>query len=176
MNSIRCPGCSNINAMSALECKQCGFPFSNLPPTAYVSAPTEEVYYSQNPNYPPAQALRDNETGRKALFWYRFYLGVMVVLYLFVAAMGVFLAVARPTTPNQSAEEVLITGIVYAILGVVFGIVFAVALFLPRKPWNWVVAIVMIALGLTSCCMLPFLIPLLIYWVKPETKAYFGRN
>jgi hypothetical protein len=34
----------------------------------------------------------------------------------------------------------------------------------------------MMAIGMTSCCFLPFLIPLLIYWLKPETKAYFGRN
>jgi Na+/pantothenate symporter len=67
-------------------------------------------------------------------------------------------------------------GIFYAVLGVIFFIIFAVALVLPRKPYNWIVGIVMMALGMTSCCFLPFLIPLLIYWIKPETKAYFGRN
>jgi len=28
---------------------------------------------------------------------------------------------------------------------------------------------------LTSCCILPAAVPLLIYWVKPETKAWFNR-
>jgi hypothetical protein len=70
----------------------------------------------------------------------------------------------------------LIMGVIYAILGVVFGIVFLVALFLPAKPFNWIVGIVVIALGMTSCCLWPALIPMLIFWVKPETKAFFGRN
>jgi hypothetical protein len=61
-------------------------------------------------------------------------------------------------------------------LGAALAVVFAVALFLPRRRWNWIVGIVIIALGMTSCCFAPFLIPLIVYWVKPETKAYFGRN
>jgi drug/metabolite transporter (DMT)-like permease len=93
-----------------------------------------------------------------------------------VAAFGVFLIAARPETSRHSAEELLITGIIYAVFGALFAVVYAVTLFLPRASWNWIVGIIMIALGLTSCCFAPFLIPLLIFWLKPETKAYFGRN
>jgi hypothetical protein len=175
MNAIRCPQCSTVNSLSALDCQQCHFTFRNLPPTAFVSVPTSEVYQSQNPNSHFA-IPRDNETGRKAFFWYRVYCGVMVAIYLSLAAMGIALTVIRPETNEQSAEEVLIMGIIYGVLGAVLFLVFAVALFLPRKSWNWIVGIVMMALGMTSCCFLPFLIPLLIYWLKPETKAYFGRN
>jgi Na+/pantothenate symporter len=100
----------------------------------------------------------------------------MIALYLLLAGVGIALTVIKPQTNSQSAEELMITGIIYAVLGVILFLVFAVALFLPRKPWNWIVGIVMMALGMTSCCFLPFLIPLLIYWLKPETKAYFGRN
>jgi hypothetical protein len=28
---------------------------------------------------------------------------------------------------------------------------------------------------MTSACFLPFCIPLLIFWLKPEAKHYFGR-
>jgi hypothetical protein len=32
---------------------------------------------------------------------------------------------------------------------------------------------VTIGLGMTSACTLPICIPLLIFWLKPETKAFF---
>jgi MFS family permease len=177
MNAIRCPNCQATNQTSALQCVNCQLPFSNLPMTAYVSVPVEQTYQAQALGMvPPPAVPQDNDTGRKAFLWYRVYCGVMVALYFLVAGLGVVMAVMQPETREYRAEEMLIMGIVYAVIGVIFAVVFLVALFLPRKSYNWIVGIVMIALGMTSCCFLPFLIPLLIFWLKPETKAYFGRS
>lgn len=178
MNAIRCPNCNSINQLSAAQCQKCEMPFGNLPSTAYVSVPVEQTFEAQAFGFtpPPMSVPQDNETGRKAFLWYRVYCGAMAVLYVLVAVLGVFLASYAPRTREYSPEETMIMGIIYAVLGVIFFIIFAVAFFLPRKPYNWIVGIVMMALGMTSCCFMPFLIPLLIYWVKPETKAYFGRN
>jgi hypothetical protein len=185
MNAIRCPNCHSINQMSAAQCQQCQMPFGNLPTTAYVSVPVEQTYEAQvfaaaaGFNAPPpvgAIPPQDNEIGRKTFFWYRVYCGALAALYLLIIPFGLFLAFYAPETREHNSQETFIMGIIYAVLGAVFFVVFAVALFLPRKPYNWIVGIVMMALGMTSCCFLPVLIPLLIYWVKPETKAYFGRN
>lgn len=179
MNAIRCPNCNSTNQLSAVQCQQCQMPFSNLPTSAYVSVPVEQTYEARALGFnPPPLSMpqQDNEIGRKAFLWYRVYCGVMVALYLFVTVMGVFLASYAPTTREYRSEETFVMGIIYAVLGVIFFLVFAVALFLPRKSYNWIVGIVMMAIGMTSCCFLPFLIPLIIYWVKPETKAYFGRS
>lgn len=153
-------------------------PFSYLPQTAYVSVPVEQTYEARTLGFrpPPLSIPQDNEIGRQTFLWYRVYCGAMAVIYLFAIAFGGVLIAYAPETREYSSEETFIMGIFYAALGVVFFIVSAVALLLPRKPYNWIVGIVMMALGMTSCCFLPFLIPLLIYWVKPETKAYFGRN
>jgi cell division protein FtsW (lipid II flippase) len=137
--------------------------------------PVSEVYQSQNAT-PQFAIPRDNETGRKAYFWYRVYCGVMIVIYLALAGIGITFTFVQPESSSQKPEEVMIMGIIYAVLGVTLLLIFAVAFFLPRTPWNWIVGIVMMALGMTSCCFMPFLIPLLIYWLKPETQAYFGRN
>ena len=75
----------------------------------------------------------------------------------------------------QGDASPIVIGVIYAIMGLVFAIVFAVGLFLPRKPWGWIMGIVLIALGMTSVCCLPATIPLLIFWLKPDAKAYFGR-
>lgn len=179
MNAIRCPNCNSINQLSAVECGQCRMTFANLPATARVSVPVEQTYEAQTAAFPRAPmpgVLQDNETGRKAFLWYRVYCGVMVALYLAMTIFGAVLAYAQPQTREYSPSETLAMGIIYAVIGLVFLAVFAVALFLPRKPYNWIVALVLMALGMTSCCFLPALIPLLIYWLKPETRAYFGRG
>src|SRR5687768_9369502 len=112
------------------------------------------------------------ETGRKTFFWYRVYCTSMAVLYLAVAVIGIVLAVVPFEGSPRDREQMLIMGVIYAILGVVFFLVFAVAVFLPPKPYNWIVGIVMLAIGMTSCCLLPAVIPLLIFWVKPETQTF----
>lgn len=117
-----------------------------------------------------------NETGRKTFFWYRVYCAVLAFLYLLVIALGIFLLVFQPPTRQYEPEEMMIAAIAYIVIGAIFFLVFAVALFLPPKPYNWIVGIVMMAIGLTSCCFVPFVVPLLVFWLKPETKAFFGRN
>lgn len=116
----------------------------------------------------------DNDLGRKTFFWYRVYCVVMVLLYLLVVGMGLFLLLATP--PPGTDQDLRFIGGIYIAIGAILFLVFAVALFLPPKPYNWIVGIVLMGLGMTSCCFLPFLVPLMIYWVKPETKAYFGRK
>lgn len=177
MNGIRCPQCSLINQLSAAECRQCHFPFNNLPPMAFVSVPIEKTFEAQTVISKNRSMIpQDNEIGRKTFFWYRVYCVVLIIFYLIITGLGLFLAIAKPATKDQTPEEVMITGIVYLIIGAILLIIYLVALFLPRKPYNWVVGIVMIALGMTSCCFLPFVVPLLIFWLKTETKTFFGRN
>lgn len=110
--------------------------------------------------------------------WFRVFAGLMALLYLVVMGMGIVLVVVGGSAAqgmNPEGLEPAILGVIYSVLGLVFGIAYAVGLFLPRKPWGWVAGIVLIAIGMTSICCLPATIPLLIFWLKPEAKAYFGR-
>jgi hypothetical protein len=59
-------------------------------------------------------------------------------------------------------------------MGVALAAPFAVAPFLPRRRWVWVLHVVLIALGMTSCACIPATVPLLIFWIRPETQAWFG--
>ena len=67
-------------------------------------------------------------------------------------------------------------GIGLLLIGVVFMGAFGFGLFVPARRWGWIYGIVLIAVGLTSCCLLPATIPLLIFWLKPETQAFYGRG
>jgi hypothetical protein len=158
-------------------------PFSSLPQSAFVETETERDRAHStfgNEAYAPlsyeSTYQAPNETGRKTFFWYRVYCGSLAALYALVATFGLIVAYLQPATNNQSAEESLIMGLIYAILGTIFFAIFLVASILPPKPYNWIVGIVMIAIGMSSCCTWPAVIPLLIYWIKPETREFFGRK
>jgi hypothetical protein len=114
------------------------------------------------------------------LLWYRFYLGAMAALWAGCLALGIVLLFLREEAAGwpQGADPgtLLVTGVVLAVLGAVLHSAFFSAFFLPRRPWAWMVHLVLIALGLASCCALPASIPLLVFWLRPETQAWFGRH
>lgn len=106
--------------------------------------------------------------------WFVGYCISMALLYLTTAIMGIVFLFIEPDQ-DMSAEEAKIMGSVFIILGLVFFVPFVLAPFLPRKSWVWVYGLVLICIGLTSTCCLPACIPLLIFWLKPEMKAFYGR-
>ncbi len=177
MNGLRCPKCNLVNLLTAENCHRCGNTLKDLPQTAQVSVPIEETFQAQAFSTGTLNNIpQDNELGKKTFFWYRVYVGFMATLYLIVSVFGAIVIYASQYTNIYEASELIINGIVCLVVGIPFAIAFAIALLLPRKPWNWIVGIVFIAIGLTSCCFMPATIPLLIFWLKPETKAFFGRN
>jgi hypothetical protein len=109
--------------------------------------------------------------------WYVAYCIAMALLYAMVAALGVILMILPPETfAGKDPAALKIQAIVCILIGLPFILIYAIAPFLPKKPWAWIYGIVMIAISLTSCCCLPAGIPLLIFWIKPETQRFFGRG
>jgi hypothetical protein len=171
MNAVKCPGCGNLNPLGENFCLQCG---AALPQSAQVSLSPEQHARAFGMN--PGAMFVDAERGRRVFFWYRVYATLMALLYAGLAALGVFILLLAPQANRRDEADPVLVGGIYAILGAIFFVPFAAALILPKKPWTWIYHIVLICLGMTSCCLLPFTIPLLINWLKPETKALFGRN
>jgi len=108
--------------------------------------------------------------------WYVVYCVAMAILYLFVIGAGIFLLLADPVWLEEDAMLLRVEGVLFLGLGLVLMVIFAIAPFLPKKPWVWIYGIVLIGLGMTSACCLPATIPLLIFWIKPETQQFFGRK
>ena len=119
---------------------------------------------SLNPVTPPAHK------------WYVVYCVLMALAYLLTAVLGVVFLFIEPKDPDMSEAEARIMGAVFLILGLMFFVPYVSAPFLPRKSWVWVLGLVLICIGLTSACCLPVCIPLLIHWLKPEMKAFYGRD
>lgn len=177
MNGLKCRECGLVNLLNAEECHRCGVDLSGLGKADQVSVPVEDTFLARGVTQPTDQVPIDSDIGRKTHFWYRIYCGAMSFMYFCCILVGAVLIFVSSSDSNMpDAESNMLMGIVYATVGFVLMVIFLVGLFLPRKPYNWIYGIVMIALGMTSCCTWPATIPLLIFWVKSETQAYLGRT
>jgi hypothetical protein len=110
------------------------------------------------------------------LVWYNVYCSLMAVLYLLVIGFGLFFLMVDPGILEMPPLLANLMGAAYVGMGFILAGLFGAAPFLPPKPWSWIYGIVCIGIGLSSPCCMPASIPLLIYWIKPETRRYFGRS
>jgi hypothetical protein len=108
--------------------------------------------------------------------WYKAYCIASALLFLVYGTLGVFIILAPnyALPGHQKDMPPASQGIMYTILGFTMMIPFIIALFLPRKPWVWIYGIVTMVLGAFGCCCLPASIALLVFWLRPEVKEYFG--
>ena len=109
--------------------------------------------------------------------WVTIYCVVMAIIYMIFSLIGAFMFIASFTSSiKQNGDQIpmMIQGGVFLLIGLILFILFAMVPFLPRRRWVWTYNLVMICIGLTSCCCLPVCIPILIFWLKPEVKSYFS--
>lgn len=110
--------------------------------------------------------------------WFRLYSGLMALLYLFVLAGGVLMSVFRASLAidDETPEQFwLIYGAFLIAMGLVLMVAYGLGAFVPAQSWGWILGAILIGIGMTSCCLLPACIPLLIFWLRPETQQHFGR-
>ena len=105
--------------------------------------------------------------------YYNAFCAAMVLLYVFTVGLGVFLLAIASDLQGSDKEDVIISGIACIITGIPLAIGYAIVPFLRRSRNAWYAGVAAIGLSCSSCCCMPVGIPLLIYWLKPETKAYF---
>ena len=112
----------------------------------------------------------------RVLTWFIAYCIFMALLYAACVAGGAWV-LSMPehelTSWDMDLVEARIQGGVFLAIGLPLMAAFGLGPVLPRRKWVWVYDIVLIAIGLTSVCCLPVTVPLLIYFIKPETKAWF---
>lgn len=104
----------------------------------------------------------------KVVFWNQMYLLGMGVMYVLVGA-----GVGALAWLEGGATDDMFVFMVVAVVCVPLALVHLGAMLLPRRRWTWVVLLVLIALGLTGACTLPAALPLLIFWIRPETQAWY---
>jgi len=125
-------------------------------------------------SYEPPPSKR----GRPAvILWFRVYAATTLALYVGFFVLWQYLTPAGAHELHAQTAPTFAGVVTVAALGLVvlaLAGLFAVSAMVPYKPWGWTVGLIAICLGLSSCMAIAA-VPLLIYWMKPETKAAFGR-
>lgn len=121
-----------------------------------------------NPNPPPEKPPVWN--------WYVAYCVAMAFMWLLLVFLGLSFILTGPPNREMSSQEARVMGFIFITLGVLLMLPYLAAPFLPRRRWAWIVGVLLISLGATGTCCLPAAIPLMIYWAKPENKAFFGMG
>lgn len=113
----------------------------------------------------------------KVVVWYRVYCGFMAAIYLLCIVGGVAVLAFRDEIaagdPDTPVELLVFYGFMLLVLGLVLSGAYVASFFLPRERWAWIFHLVLICIGLTSCCTALAAIPLLIFWIKPEAQGWY---
>lgn len=112
----------------------------------------------------------------KVVTWFKVYAAMLCLVYVGVAGASVLFFRLDPTTFDMTQPMAYGVGASLLATGTVLSIACLLPLFLGPRPWVWIYDLALICLGICSPVFLPACIPLLIYWLKPETKSYFGRS
>jgi len=110
------------------------------------------------------------------ILWYRIYNGLMALMY--IGLTGFLWLVKLMDVQFESPQEetdLAIMAWVFLVVGLPMAIFHLVCCFMTHRRWHWILGFFSIGIGMTGCC-LPVCIPILIFWINPETKAWFGRN
>lgn len=138
----------------------------------------EENYWAAPESSPRPKSPHPSGNRPAVYTWFLVYCVVMGLFALMILSIGVTMLFL----PQEDLEEeaALLMGLLYIVLGSIFLVLYLLAPFLPNRPWVWTYDLILICLGLanccTNCCTIPACVPLLIFWIKPETQAYFGRG
>jgi len=129
---------------------------------------------------PGSPLLTEEERPPEAVYYFRIYIVVMLISLLIGFGGGLWLMLEEMLKSGSSlasSSGQVILGVFFTVMSLILIIPHAIALFGGRAKWVYTLSTVLIGLSmLWNTCCLPVTIPLLIVWMKPETKRWYGIN
>jgi hypothetical protein len=101
----------------------------------------------------------------------------MALLYVGLIVLCAAFLLLADQIPDMQDEEAMVLKIQFGVMLAVsapLAALFGIAPLLPKRRAAWIYGFVTIGIGMTSACCLPATIPLLLFWIKPETKEFFS--
>lgn len=130
---------------------------------------------------PPVQSEMPSVPVRTPGVWYGYFLycGLMTLLYMFATVCFALVGLNAEDFVMNSQTELSAAawtqiGWFMAAVCFLFGAIHAIGMFSKNGKGAWILGIVLIGLGLTGMCTLPFAIFMLIGWLRHSTKEFFG--
>jgi len=118
---------------------------------------------------------RQYPTAPKCVKWFKAYCAILALCYIFCIGLSFVFFLIDPVELDMEPFLARIMGAMFLVLGTILFSACILPFFLRPKPWVWIYDLVIICIGFASMCFWPFCIPLLIFWLKTETKSYFGK-
>ncbi len=118
----------------------------------------------------------DDERPPGVILWFKLYSAFLSFIYLLCVGLSFVFLLVDPAKLEMDAVAAKVTGAVMLLVGLGLFAACLLPLVLAQRPWLWIYDLVIICFGFTSVCFWPICIPLLIFWLKPETKKYFGSR
>ena len=106
--------------------------------------------------------------------WFKVYCGIVCLFSLCFVPVSWMFFLVPPT--DMSESEANFMGLGFLGVSLVSAAMFVVPFCVTTRPWLWTYGLVLICFGLTSAGCFPACVPLLIFWIKPETKRFFGKS
>jgi len=129
---------------------------------------------------PGTPLLHEEERPPEAVYYFRIYAVLMVLFLMLLSGYGLYLMLSpimNGSTGSAATGEWVI-GLILFMFTFCFLVPHVIALFGGRRRWVYTLSMILIGLNLLTgnfCCML-VTVPLLIYWMKPETKRWYGAS
>jgi hypothetical protein len=120
--------------------------------------------------------IPENQQQPAVIFWFKFYAASLSFLYLLILGFSLFLIFGDTASMEIEESFAKILGAFMLVVSLALMVACFLPLMLAPRPWLWVYNLVIICLGMTSACYLIVCIPLLIFWLKPETQRCYGKN
>lgn len=139
------------------------------PSTAGYSLPVS--FDQTGADFPPA-----TRTGGRTYFWYRMFCSVVTVFGIILAILGIIAMLGSFNETGEKATSAFSGGVMFLIAGGAPALLCLLGVLFPPRSWTWIYGLALLILATLSCAPAIFSIPLLIFWVKPETQSFFGRN
>jgi hypothetical protein len=118
----------------------------------------------------------DMDDQPKCLIWFKVYCALLALCYLACIGFSFVFLLIDPSSLEMEAFMAKLVGVLFFCMGAVLMATFLLPFFVKPRPWVYIYNLVLICIGLSSCCFWPICIPLLIFWLKPETKKYFDKK
>jgi len=126
---------------------------------------------------PGTPLLMEEDRPPEAIYYFRIYAVIMLLILFGSFGTGLYMMLGplmRGSSGSAATGE-WVVGLFIAAISFVIIIPHAVVLFAGRAKWAYTLGIILIGLNmLWNTCCLPITIPLLVVWMKPETKRWFG--
>ena len=106
------------------------------------------------------------------VFWFKVYAAASALLY----AAGAAVVVVMLLSGDEDLDAPPIVLWVAVGCDACLVAVMAASVLLRPREWFWVLGFILICMGMVWLCCLPVTIPLLVHWLKPETRAWFGKT